>query len=150
MNSTSAFSGLLNRVVMHPSRGVVGLVDELLAACREHDLDLDWQADCCRVRTAGRDWEEVVDVRLRKSVFRAILARVALLCNEQTPNSLSPYGGQGEIRFGPSPTATFRIALTNTPSEQRLKLTGLPMENARPDGEERSKRHTQPGATPGL
>src|SRR5208282_5382429 len=60
---------------------------------------------------------------LRKSVFRAILARVAVLCNERSPNSVSPYGGQGEVSVGADPAMTFRVEFANTPDEQRLELT---------------------------
>jgi hypothetical protein len=98
------------------------LVEDLLAVCLEHGLQLDWQADRCRVRPPGGDWEELMGVPLRKSVFRAILARVAALCNEQAPHSVSPYGGQGELSVGASPTAVFHVAFVNTPEAQKLEL----------------------------
>jgi hypothetical protein len=123
MSTPPPFSVVLRRTLLHPTRGVVGLVDDLLAVCREYDLQLDWQSDRCRVRSFGGEWEELIDVSLRKSVFRAILARVAALCNERSPNSTSPYGGQGEIMVGVNPATVFRATLTNTASEQRLELT---------------------------
>jgi len=98
------------------------LVDDLLAVCLEHGLQLDWQADRCRVRSFGGGWEESIDVPLRKSVFRAILARVATLCNERIPNSVSPYGGQGELSVGANRPAVFRVTFANTPTEQKLEL----------------------------
>ncbi|MCI0377982.1 MAG: hypothetical protein L0215_10270 [Gemmataceae bacterium] len=98
------------------------MVDELLQVCRQHGLQLDWQSDRCRVRSVGRDWEELLDEPLRKSVFRAILARVATLCNKQIPNSVSPYGGHGELSVGPKPAAVFRAEFVNTPIEQKLEL----------------------------
>src|SRR5438552_15960180 len=102
-------------ILLHGAGGVVGLVNDLLAACREHGLQIDWEGDRCRVRSAGGDWEEVADVPVRKSAFRAILARVAALCNERTPNSVSPYGGQGELSTGTNPPGVFRVVFTNTP-----------------------------------
>jgi hypothetical protein len=123
MSTASPVSAVLRRVLENPAGGVTGLVDALLSVCREHDLQLDWQAGRCRIRPAGGMWEEVADVPLRKSVFRAILARIAALCNERTPNSASPYGGQGELAVGPEPTAVLKIAFANTPAEQRLELT---------------------------
>lgn len=127
MNTASEISGVLCRALVHPTRGVIGLVDDLLAMCREQGLQLDWQAHRCRVRSCGGDWEELLDVPLmdnprRKSVFRAILARVAALCNEQTPNSVSPYGGQGELTLGGIPPAVVRVTFANTPEEQKLEL----------------------------
>src|SRR5689334_4493146 len=122
MSTASSFSGLLRPVLAHPTRGVVGLVDDLLATCREHGLELDWQAGRCRVRPRGGDWEEWVDVPLRKSVFRAVLARLAALCNERVPNSVSPYGGRGQFSTAADPATVFTIAFTNTTAEQRLEL----------------------------
>jgi hypothetical protein len=123
MNTTLPIAALLHRVLLQPERGVIGLVDDLLAMCHEHGLQLDWQADRYCVRFNGGDWEELTDVALRKSVFRAILARVAVLCNECTPNSVSLYGGQGELAVGSNPQKAFKVAFVNTPAEQRLHLS---------------------------
>ena len=122
MSTTSHISAVLRRVLANPTGGVPSLVDELLAVCREHNLQLDWQADRCRVRSSGGEWEEVVDVPIRKSVFRAILARIAVLCNERTPNSVSPYGGQGEFLVGTAPPTVYKVAFTNTADEQQINL----------------------------
>jgi hypothetical protein len=104
------------------SRGVVGLVDNLLGLCREQGLQLSWHANQCRVRPLGLATRESIDVPLPKSVFRAILARMAALCNERSPNSVSPHGGEGELSLGGNPPTVFRIAFTNTPGEQRLEV----------------------------
>ncbi len=103
--------------------GIAEFVDDLLMVCRKYGLQLDWQVDHCRVRSFLGDWEERVDILLRKSVFRAILARLASLCNERTPDSVSPYGGQGELSAGSDPTGLFRVAIVNTPVTQKLELT---------------------------
>jgi hypothetical protein len=126
MNTTSPFAGTLRNAFERPSRGVVGLVDDLLRLCQEQGLQLDWQADRCRVRSLAGGSEEVLDRPVRKSVFRAILARVAALCNERSPNSVSPYGGQGELLAGGDPAAIFRVTFANTPDEQRLELIPVP------------------------
>jgi hypothetical protein len=122
MSTASQASEVLRRTLLHPSRGVVGLVDELLTACPEQGLQLAWQGDRCRTRISGGNRKDVMDVPLRKSVFRAILARVAVLCNERVPNSVSPYGGQGELSVGANPPTVFRVTFVNTPDEQRLEL----------------------------
>lgn len=111
----------IRQVLAHPAGGIVGLVDDLLALCLERGLELDWQADHCRVRSCGGDWQSL-DVSLRKSVIRAILARVAVLCNERTPDSASPYAGQGELSVGAN-AAVLRVAFVNTPETQKLELT---------------------------
>src|SRR5205085_10653312 len=107
------------------------------ALCREQGLKLEWHRNRCRVRSRTEDWEESIDVPLRRSVFRAILARLAALCNERTPNAVSPYGGQGELPADANPPALFQIRFTNTPAEQRLELSTQPAptaEIARPGG----------------
>lgn len=122
MKTTSEIAETFRRLSERPTGGVIGLVDDLLAACRDSGLELDWQADRCRVRPRGGDWEDVTDISLRKSVFRAILARIAVLCNERNPNSVSPYGGQGELTVGADPATIFRVTFANTPDDQRLEL----------------------------
>jgi hypothetical protein len=123
MKTASAWPAALRSVLMQPAHGVVGLVDDLLALCAEHGLELDWRAERLRVRSDTADWQELNDVPLRTSVFRAILARVAALCNEQSPGACSPYGGQAEISVGAEPASILRVVFTNTPGEQQLALT---------------------------
>jgi hypothetical protein len=123
MSRASPSSDALRRVLTQPTGGIAGLVDDLLTVCREQGLQLDWQADRCRMRSFAEDWQEWRDVPLRKTVFRAVLARLAVLCNERNPGSTSPYGGQGEIIVGANPATVFRVVFTNTPGEQRLELT---------------------------
>jgi len=86
------------------------------------------------VRSLGDEAQQMLDVPLRKSTFRAILARVAVLCNERVPNSVSPYGGQGELAMGANPTVVFRVAFVNTPAAQKLELLAaeLATESAQP------------------
>jgi len=123
MNTTSKIAEAIREVIEHPSDGVVGIVDELLRLCPEQGLRLDWQADGCRILCRPGDSEETIDVPLRKSVFRAMLARIAVLCNEQNPNSVSPYGGESELAIGTNPPAVFQVSFANTPAEQMLELT---------------------------
>jgi hypothetical protein len=123
MSTISPWSGSLRDALTQPARDTTGLVDDLLTVCRQQGLQLDWYMDRWRVRFFGEDWYEWPDGPLRKSVFRAILARLAVLCNERRPGSCSPYGGQGEIAVGSDPATVFRVVFTNTPSEQRLELT---------------------------
>jgi hypothetical protein len=129
MKNTSALQERLQRAFAPTHRGVVGVVDDLLELCREQGLQLTWNADQCTVRLVGTEPQESVAVPLQKSVFRAILARLAALCNEQSPNSVSPYGGQGELSVGTDPPMVFRVAFTNTPGEQRLEVRQKAEEN---------------------
>jgi hypothetical protein len=123
MSNTTLFADGLRIALTKPTRGIIGLVDDLLALCGQHSLQLEWRTDCCRIRPAGGDWEELPDIHLRRSVFRAVLARVAALCNERSPNSVTPYGGESELSAGANCRTLLQVAFANTPSEQRLALT---------------------------
>jgi hypothetical protein len=125
MSDVSPFSERLQRALTPIDGSVIGLVDRLLGACQEQGVQLDWHANQCRILLHSAERQDSFCVPLPKSVFRAALARVAALCNEQSPNSVSPYGGQGEVAFGPNSRAIFRVAFTNTPGEQRLELTPI-------------------------
>src|SRR5437773_11879236 len=95
MNMNPPFADMFQSALDHRTGGVVRLVQDLLALCQEQGLELDWRTDCCRVRSVASGLEAVFTQPLRKSVFRVLLARLAVLCNERSPNSVSPYGGQG-------------------------------------------------------
>jgi len=122
MNTTTQLSGFIRGIITQPTGGIVGLVDDLLVVCSEHGLQLDWQANRCRFRSSGANWEELTDLALPKSVFRAIIARVAALCNERTPNSVSPYGGNGKLVVGANAKNTLDVAFDNTSGSQKLEL----------------------------
>jgi hypothetical protein len=122
MNTVSSFSEQLGRVFTPTGRGVLDVVDHLLELCQEPGLQLDWYGNRCRVRTLGAQPQESNDIPLPKSIFRAILARVAVLCNERRPNSVSPYRGQGALVVGGNPARVIRATFVNTPAEQRLVL----------------------------
>ena len=125
MNTPSTSPELLRRALTAPTRGVLGLVDDLLAVSREHGIQLDWKADHCRVRFREGGPPGWIEVPLRKSVVRAALARVAVLCNRRAPNCVSPYGGEGELLVGTDPATPMRVAFVNTPEEQSLELAPL-------------------------
>jgi len=108
--------------VVHPDRnwremGVLGLVDELLAYCCDHGCRLSWQGG-----QIATDNGESVAVAFPPSVHRAVIARVAALCNRHRSRSVSPYGGQGEFVVEAPTITRFRADFANTPDEQRLEL----------------------------
>ena len=123
MNHPTPFADRIQRAFEPSRRGVVGLVDDLLGLCRDQQLRFDFRDGRCYVRPLGTDVQEPVEVPLRKSVFRAVLARVAALCNEQRPDSVTPYRGEGELSIGTGPPAALHVAFTNGPDEQRLEVT---------------------------
>jgi hypothetical protein len=106
------------RAFASPTRGVVGVVDDLLAGCPDDGLRLVWADGVCRISRPAVAAEEATAITIPRSVFRAILARVAALCNEAAAGSVSPYGGRGTF-------AGFRAGFANTPSDQWLDLSRL-------------------------
>jgi hypothetical protein len=124
MNQTSQVPSKLERAFKPTARGIVGLADDLLDLCPDSGLELDWQNDRCRVRELVRP-DEILEAALPKSAFRALLARIAALCNDHRPKSVSPYGGSGELRVAGEPPAHFQATFTNTPAKQNLLLTRI-------------------------
>lgn len=106
----------LRRAFEPGPRGALGLTDELLAAAREGAIRCEWQGGTVRVTPVGA---EPFDVALPKSAFRAVLARVAALCNERRAGSVTPYRGDAEVLAGDPPAPVF-VAFVNTPDDQRL------------------------------
>ncbi len=120
MNTTSVKLDDLRTLFASTDISVVEIVDALLQRCREHHLQFEWQGDRLRACSGGGARS---DIPLRKSVFRAILARLAVLCNERTPNAVSPYGGEGVLEIGDNSLASVRVSFTNTSAEQKLELS---------------------------
>ena len=123
MNTTSELSELSEAVrkAFTPSpRGVVGVIDDLLASPWEHCLEMDWKADHCRVRL-GRDGSAGgLELPFASLIFARSWRGVAVLCNERNPGSVSPYGGEGELLAGANPAKAVRVKFTNTPDKQTL------------------------------
>ena len=122
MSNPSSLPERLERALAHPDRGVLGLVDELLAASHEQDIQLGWDGGRCHISLLSGGPPERIEVPLEKSIVRAALARVAALCNERAPNTVSPYGGQGELAIDSNPAKVVRVSLVNTREEQYLNL----------------------------
>jgi hypothetical protein len=149
MNNLSPFPERLQRAFEPTQRGVVGLVDDLLSLGREQGLQVDWQANRCRVRPLGAQPQESIEIQLPKSVFRAILARMAALCNERIPNSVSPYGGEGELSVCTNPPMVFRVSFINTSGEQALEVRRLTDNKDEATDDDASERVGQSARTKG-
>jgi len=50
---------------------------------------------------------------------------MAALCNERNPNSVTPYGGEGELASSTDSSVSFHVAFANTPAEQKLAIRCL-------------------------
>ncbi len=132
MNRPRPILDHLERVLADPTRGVIGLVDELLNASRQQDIRVEWQAGSCQLFSSNGVLHARSEVPLRKSVARAALARIAALCNEQCPDSVSPYGGQGAIAIEGDSSKLIRASFVNTPETLTLDLAAVSSEVVSP------------------
>jgi hypothetical protein len=121
----------LRRAFTPTQGGVVGLTDQLLEACVGSDVEFKRVGDRCVCNwTVSGETQEAL-VPLPPAAFRTILARIAALCNEHSPNAVTPYGGEGVLAVkGPAPTVV-RVAFVNTPDELRLEVRRV-AEDSRP------------------
>ena len=112
----------LRRAFASTQGGIVGLTDQLLEACVGSDVEFKRVGDRCICNwTVNGETKEAL-VPLPPAAFRTILARIAALCNEYSPNAVSPYGGKGLLAVkGPPPTIVL-VVFVNTPNEQRLQV----------------------------
>ncbi len=124
MITGSKISESLGRIVLHPTGGVVRLVDDLLAVCRDEDLRLEWDNELFRVRSGHSD--ESFELTVPNSAFRAILARIAALANARKPGSISPYGGNAVLSLDSDPGTVFEVAIVNTADSQGFELVLRP------------------------
>lgn len=122
MSVVSDFRERIEKAFQASPRGVLGLADDLLDLGQQEGLMLTWGAGRCCVRSLNNEPRGMSELNVPKSVFRGVLARVAALCNEQTPGSVSPYGGEAELTPSGSRTTALRIAFVNCPGEQWLRI----------------------------
>jgi hypothetical protein len=125
MNNPQLIMDHLESYMADPDRGVVGLVDDFLAAASEQDIRLGWEGGCLSADFLQGGTSRLMQVPLPKSVFRACLARIAALCNERSPGSVTPYGGDGEITLDADPSKMIRAAFTNTHETLGLELVAV-------------------------
>ncbi len=111
MNTTSRISEALHEIIDHPTGGVVTLVDDLLALCRDEGLGVEWQGSLLPVRSFEGDVDESLNLSVPTSAFRTILARMAAICNAQNQGSVSPYGGKAVLSLIPGWHSPFHSSI---------------------------------------
>jgi hypothetical protein len=109
--------------------GVVGLTEQLLGACVGGDVEFERVGDRCVYRwTEAGDTQEAL-VPFAPAAFRAIPARVAALCNDRSPGSVFPYGGEAELVVR---EAELLVKFINTADVQKLAVKNVPGWNTVP------------------
>ncbi len=122
----------LQRAFRPTQRGVVGLTEQLLGACVGGDVEFERVGDRCVYRWTEGGHTQEAPVPFSPAAFRTILARVATLCNERSPGSVSPYGGEGKLVVG---TAEAFVKFVNTAHAQKLEVKSDASSNPVPQPE---------------
>jgi len=118
MSEREGFAERLKAAMAASGEGLGGLFDHLVKLLIEEDGVVEFRDGRCLMRRDGVGGEELP---LTKGAFRIVLARAAALCEEFAPGSVSPYGGEGRLRFAPDDGVVHRISFVNTTGEQRLE-----------------------------
>ncbi len=122
MNSSQPVQDRMRIAFAPTRRGVAGLADQLVTACVGGDIEFERVGDRCVCRwTMNGDTQEAV-APLAPAAFRTLLARIAFLCNERKPGSVTPYGGDGLLAVEGRVATDIRVVFVNTPDQQRLEL----------------------------
>jgi hypothetical protein len=124
----------LSDLLLGPPRPVLAVTDELLDLCQLGDVSLAYDDAQVQATVSAGGCVDRLSAPLRRSVFRAVLARVAALCNEFAPDSVSPYGGDGRLVLPGNPPVVRAVSFRNTPGEQWLTVSSPA---GRADGEGR-------------
>lgn len=119
--TTQATEAILD--VLRSAIGVVDLVDGLFSACVKEGrgIRLQWRTGGCFLRPDGEP-ELLLETLRTKSQFRAVLARVAVVCNDRCPNSVSPHFGRVTLPSAANDSQVIRVFLVNTPEKQSLQI----------------------------
>jgi hypothetical protein len=124
MISSQTVHDCLRRAFAPTQRGIVGLTEQLLGAFVGGDVAFEPVGDRCVCRWTVSGETQEATVPLRPAAFRTVLDRIAVLCNERSPNSVTPYGGEGLLAVKGQPATAVQVAFVNTPDKQQLKLKG--------------------------
>ncbi len=106
--------------------GLVGLVDQIVAASVGRHFRFQRVDDrvVCRQFFDGEFQEALTPIPAKN--FRSILARIAVLLEDQNPKLFDPYGGSEMIVVGSTVTTMVEASFSNTPDKQFLELQGIP------------------------
>jgi hypothetical protein len=148
MNDEARFVNSIEELFIRGPRPVVELVWDLLSAADAHGVRLGWddgKCDISSVRTTG----EHRSVALPLSVFRAVLARLAALCERDSHDDFSPYRWEGKLVWDADSTRHFWIDVTNNHAQGFLVTIQpiSPSDPARSVGKSLSTSINEPDAT---
>lgn len=107
---------------------VVKFSDEFMQLCAIHELHLRLEPSQCVVESCGgKESIDMIENSMRRSQFRAVLARIAAICSEGSNSIMTPYGGDWEVSYGGDQNRRIRVSIQNTPDAQFVELEALNM-----------------------
>jgi hypothetical protein len=136
----TAIDGLRDFFTQYPFPGkdIVWLADELLRIAQHFgSIHIESCPDESGLHGVSYSSPEAPDLlvphpRFRIGMLRSILARLAVLCSQETGSDFQPYGGRYTLRrssrVGP---VLLEIAFQNNPGCQQLQITRVPVDLTR-------------------
>ncbi len=138
MTRSQTVEDCLRRAFEPARRGVVGLTEQLLEAFAGGDVEFERVGDRCVCRWDADGGTQETTVPLPPAAFRTILARIAMLCIERSPNSVTPYRGESLLTVDGGTTKVVRVAFVNTPEKQQLNLKSVSEKASAGGGDQQS------------
>lgn len=133
--------------------GIVEMVDHFLAASHGLEVSLEFRDNVCQVTRvvqmpqvklpdftmylSNPQWNqqrssparlkiaaETLQIPVPAAVVRSMLSRIAVLCNRTVPDSVSLYGGTGDVEVVVDKhPMRFHVQFTNTVSDKKLVVS---------------------------
>jgi hypothetical protein len=125
VNSVVEIEARLKDAMTPGSRGIIDSVDKLLRFAQDHPIAMDEHETTIRIRLLDIELREPFQFSFKRRVFRVILARIAAICNDLRPGSVSPYGGSGDLAVPGNPSRLLHADFSNTLGNTWLKLKSL-------------------------
>lgn len=121
MNATQQLTESF-QAALRTTGGLVEVVDAVLRVCHQERLHIRWHPDCCQISSLSGSLEDEIAKPLPISQFRAVLARIAAICNEHLPGCVTPYGGHAYLPLESDRKMLVRVIFANTADEQLLDI----------------------------
>jgi hypothetical protein len=103
-----------------PQLGCVAIVDGILKIACKFPLKFEWAEDRCQLQILNSDQQTKMPIR--KSTFRAIIARVATIASEKSFLAFNPSVGDENFSIGADVDIGLAARFENSPDRQMLEL----------------------------
>ncbi len=103
-------------VALRLAEGPAAIVEAILEMSSKAQFRIRLTPGRCQYRHNGQT-TQTTEIALPKTHLRAVLARLAVRCNELRPFCVTPYGGKTLLRLSPKKTP-IQLHFANTPDAQ--------------------------------